>query len=144
MPIKPRGLHLVSFLCIAISLGLAIGLILAPLDQPWYTVNGHTMRGRAFASTFGVPVTFIIITWFLAGWGTFRAKRWSRLALLAALGTFWAAGAWFAAVFEGRGVILGYLWRGVLLIAIGALILYGLPSMRRYYRALDEIDVRGA
>jgi hypothetical protein len=139
MPVKPRGLHLASFLCLALSLGFTIGLILAPLDQPWYSVNGHSMRGRAFASAFGIPVTLIVITLFLAGWGTVRDKRWSRPSLLVALGTFWGAGAWFAAVFEGSGIILGYLWRGVILIAIAALILYGLPSMRRYYKALDEI-----
>jgi hypothetical protein len=144
MPVKPRGLHLASFLCIALSVGLAIGLVLAPLDQPWYSVNGQGMRGRAFASAFGIPVTLIAVTLFLAGWGILRDRRWSRPALLVALGTFWAAGAWFAAVFEGSGVILGYLWRGVILIAIGALILYGLPSIRRYYTALDEIDASGA
>jgi hypothetical protein len=144
MPIKPRGLHLASFLCLALSLSLGIALILAPLDQPWYSVNEHHMKGRAFASAFGIPITAIIATSLLAGWATLRDKRWSRLALLAALATFWGATAWATAFFEGSGVILGYFWRGLILSGVAALILYGLPSFRRYYKELDEIDIRDA
>jgi hypothetical protein len=113
-----------------------VALLIAPLDLPWYSVNGQEMRGRAFARALGVPTALMAVTMLIAGWGIHRNRRWSRPALLIALAAFWAAGAWVAAFSYGQGVLAGYLWRGLVLLAIGVLILYRLPSLRRYYEAL--------
>jgi hypothetical protein len=137
MPRKPPGLQIASFLCMALGAGLAIALVLTPLDRPWYNVNDHVMRGREFARAFAVPSALMAVTLFIAGWSLFRDHARSRTAMLVAIGTFWGAGAWFEAYFLGSGVLIGALWRGILLLATCAAFLYGWPSLRRYYGSLN-------
>jgi hypothetical protein len=143
MLVKPRPLQILSVLCLTLGAGLALALILTPFDLPLYSVNGAEMKGRLFARLFAVPLAILALSLGVAGWAVIRNKRWSRSALLFAVAAFWGTGAWISTVSDDTIAIGGWVWRGGILVAISALLLYLPPGIRQYYETLNQDD-RGA
>ena len=115
-----------------------LGLLLAPLDLPIYSLGATTMSGRVFLATAGIPFGLASLLFLAAGISLLREHAWSRALVVAAVLGYGSSAAWIglktgdAALTGNAGV------GGVVLGIVAAIYLYRSSAVRTYYRQLSQ------